>query len=247
MAPRTSSVTSCRAPGSSSVASRTQNADCTSALGLTRGRCASANTNGRTTIGGSTGVRGWMAAGLAAGLILGLAAALTQHPVLLGVARGLRPIGVVFLNLLSMVVIPLVAAALFTGVAGLGDIRQVGRLGVRTLAFFWLTTLAAIVIGFALAKVILPLGAMSPEQQTALRALAGADSSVVRHAAEQLPSGTSFLTSLVPANPLRAAVDGSLLPLIVFVTIFAVATASLPPEKRAALTGLADAATQALI
>ena len=97
-----------------------------------------------------------MAAGLAAGLILGLAAALTQHPVLLGVARGLRPIGVVFLNLLSMVVIPLVAAALFTGVAGLGDIRQVGRLGVRTLAFFWLTTLAAIVIGFALAKVILP-------------------------------------------------------------------------------------------
>ena len=188
-----------------------------------------------------------MAAGLAAGLILGLAAALTQHPVLLGVARGLRPIGVVFLNLLSMVVIPLVAAALFTGVAGLGDIRQVGRLGVRTLAFFWLTTLAAIVIGFALAKVILPLGAMSPEQQTALRALAGADSSVVRHAAEQMPSGASFLTSLVPANPLRAAVDGSLLPLIVFVTIFAVATASLAPEQRAALTGIADAATQALI
>src|SRR2546427_7622184 len=53
----------------------------------------------------------------------------------------------------------------------------------------------------------------------------------VRHAAEQLPSGTSFLTSLVPANPLRAAVDGSLLPLIVFVTIYAVATASLRSEE----------------
>src|SRR5438445_11361153 len=190
----------------------------------------------------------WMAIGLAAGLALGLVAAATQHPLLLALAgTWLRPVGTLFLNLLSMVVIPVVAAARFTGVGGLGDIRRVGRLGVRTLAFFWLTTLAAIVIGFALAKVILPLGAMSPEQQTALRALAGADSSVVRHAAEQLPSGTSFLTSLVPANPLRAAVDGSLLPLIVFVTIFAVATASLPPEKRAALTGIADAATQALI
>ena len=189
----------------------------------------------------------WMAAGLAVGVVLGLAAAVTQQPFLLAVARGLRPIGVVFLNLLSMVVIPLVATALFTGVAGLGDIRKVGRLGVRTLAFFWLTTFAAIVIGFILAKLLLPLGAMSPGQQAALRTAAGADSSFVRRAAEQIPSGANFLVSLVPANPLRAAVDGALLPLIVFVTIFAAATATLPAEKRAVLTTVADAATQALI
>ncbi len=189
----------------------------------------------------------WMAAGLAVGVVLGLAAAVTQQPFLLAVARGLRPIGVVFLDLLSMVVIPLVATALFTGVAGLGDIRKVGRLGVRTLAFFWLTTFAAIVIGFVLAKLLLPLGAMSPGQQAALRTAAGADSSFVRRAAEQIPSGANFLVSLVPANPLRAAVDGALLPLIVFVTIFAAATATLPAEKRAVLTTVADAATQALI
>src|SRR5207245_3629222 len=94
----------------------------------------------------------WMAVGLAAGLALGLVAAATQQPLLLALAgTWLRPVGTLFLNLLSMVVIPLVATALFAGVAGLGDIRKVGRLGLRTLGFFWGTTLAAILIGFVVA------------------------------------------------------------------------------------------------
>ena len=190
----------------------------------------------------------WMAIGLAAGLALGLVAAATQQPLLLELTgTWLRPIGTLFLNLLSMVVIPLVATALFTGVAGLGDIRKVGRLGLRTLGFFWGTTLAAILIGFVVASMLLPLAPIAAEQQTALRAAALADSSFLRHAAEQAPSGARFIVDLVPANPLRAAVDGNLLPLIVFITIFAVAAAALPDDKRLALTQLADVATQALI
>src|SRR2546425_603223 len=190
----------------------------------------------------------WMAIGLAAGLALGLVAAATQQPLLLELTgTWLRPVGTLFLNLLSMVVIPLVATALFTGVAGLGDIRKVGRLGLRTLGFFWGTTLAAILIGFVVASMLLPLAPIAAEQETALRSAALADSSFLRHAAEQAPSGARFIVDLVPANPLRAAVDGDLLPLIVFITIFAVAAAALPDEKRRALTELADVATQALI
>jgi len=187
----------------------------------------------------------WMALGLVAGLILGLATAATQHPALVTLAHALRPVGSLFLNLLSMVVIPLVACSLFSGIAALGDLRKLGRLGVRTLAFFWSTTIAAIVMGFVVATLVLPLGAMSPEAQSALRA-AAADSSLAR-SAEQTPSATNFLVDLVPANPFRAAVDGRLLPLIVFVTFFAVATATLPDAKRKALTDVSDAATQALI
>src|SRR2546430_16539419 len=67
-----------------------------------------------------------MTIGLAAGLMLGLAAAWTQQPALLTVARGVRPLGTLFLNLLWMVVIPLVVTALFAGVAGLGRGRRVG-------------------------------------------------------------------------------------------------------------------------
>src|SRR6266702_6426252 len=195
----------------------------------------------------SIGSHVWMALGLLAGLALGLAAVWTRSPVLLAATQALRPLGTLFLNLLSMVVIPLVATALFAGVAGLGDIRKVGRLGLRTLGFFWGTTLAAILIGFVVAAMLLPLAPIAAEQQTALRGAALADSSLLQHGAAQAPSGARFIVDLVPANPLRAAVDGNLLPLIVFVTIFAVAAAALPDDKRLALTELADVATQALI
>src|SRR2546425_12486812 len=189
----------------------------------------------------------WMTIGLAAGLVLGLAAATTQRPVLVTLAASLRPLGTLFLNLLWMVVIPLVVTALFAGVAGLGSMRHVGRLGIRTLGFSWTTTLAAIVIGFAVAALSLPLAGVTPDQQAALRQSALADSGAVRHAAEQIPSGARFLVELIPSNPLRAAIDGNLLPLIVATTIFAVAAAALPEEKRRTLTDLADVTTAALI
>jgi len=189
----------------------------------------------------------WMALGLAAGLGLGLAAVLTHSPLLLAATQWLRPLGTLFLNLLSMVVIPLVATALFAGIAGLGDLRRVGRLGVRTLGFLWGTTLAGIVIGFVVAALLLPLAPITPDQQAALRQTVAADSGAVGHAAEQITTGARFIVELIPSNPVRAAVDGNLLPLIVFITIFAVAAAALPDEKRHTLTDLADVATQALI
>jgi Na+/H+-dicarboxylate symporter len=189
-----------------------------------------------------------LAVGLCAGLALGLAASVTQSPLLLALSeRWLRPLGLLFLNLLSMVVIPLVVSALFAGVAGLGDLRRVGRFGARALGFFWSTTLAAIVIGFVVAALFLPLAPITPAEQAALRAAAQADSGFVRQAAEQLPSGARFIVELIPANPVRAAVDGNLLPLIVCTTIFAAAAAALPDEKRHTLTQLADVTTQALI
>src|SRR5438067_12931858 len=67
----------------------------------------------------SIGSHVWMALGLGAGLGLGVAAAVTRWPSLLALTQWLRPLGTLFLNLLSMVVIPLVATALFAGVAGL--------------------------------------------------------------------------------------------------------------------------------
>jgi Na+/H+-dicarboxylate symporter len=194
-----------------------------------------------------------MGIGLIAGLLLGLlAAGLAQqgHPALADLVREIRPVGSLFLNLLSMVVIPLVATALFAGIAKLGDLRTVGRLVVRTLVFFWGTALAGIVLGFLVATVVLPRAAVTPEQQVALRAAAAAaaaDSGVIRRAAESIPTGAQFLVQLVPANPFKAAADGNLLPVIIFVTIFGIAAATLPVEKRTPLTNIADAITETLI
>src|SRR5438132_12233077 len=140
----------------------------------------------------SIGSHVWMALGLGAGLGLGLAAVLTRSPALLAVTQWLRPLGTLFLNLLSMVVIPLVATALFAGVAGLGDLRRVGRLGIRTLAFFWGTTLAAILIGLGVAAPLLPFTHITTDQQAALREAAAADSAAARHAAAQHATGARF-------------------------------------------------------
>ncbi len=191
-----------------------------------------------------------MGIGLIAGLLLGLlAAGLAQrgHPALGDVLREMRPLGALFLNLLSMVVIPLVATTLFAGIAKLGDLRTVGRLVVRTLTFFWATAIVAILLGFLVGALVLPRAAVTPEQQTALRAAAGADATFIQHAAENIPTGLQFLVQLVPANPFKAAADGNLLPVIVFVTIFGIAAATLPLEKRAPLTNIADAVTDVLI
>src|SRR5206468_7264981 len=123
----------------------------------------------------------WMGIGLIAGLLVGLiAAGLAQRgdPGLADLVGTIRPIGSLFLNLLQMVVIPLVATALFAGIAKLGNLRSVGRLVVRTLAFFWGTTVAAILIGVVVGSIILPLGRLTPETPAALRHAATAAPSV---------------------------------------------------------------------
>jgi proton glutamate symport protein len=192
----------------------------------------------------------WMGIGLLAGLVLGLlAAGLSQrgYPGLADFFRDIRPLGSLFLNLLSMVVIPLIITALFSGIAKLGDLRTVGRLVVRTLGFFWATAIVAIVLGFLVGAALLPSSAVTLEQQTALRAAASADAGFIHRAAESIPTGLQFLVQLVPANPFKAAADGNLLPIIVFVTIFGIAAAALPLEKRAPLTAITDAVTEVLI
>jgi len=192
----------------------------------------------------------WMGIALAAGLLLGLVAAGLAdagYPQMVRAAQAIRPIGTLFQNLLSMVVIPLVATALFTGIARLGNLRRVSRLLVRTLAFFWGTTLVAIAIGFLVGSIVLPRAVVSPERQAALQAAAVADTNSIQKTAEDMPTGARFIVEMIPSNPVKAAVDGNLLPVVVFVTFLAVAAAGLPEDKRTSLIELADAGTEALI
>src|SRR6266550_468470 len=106
-------------------------------------------------------------------------------------------------------------------VPGNNTVRSIG-------SHVWMALGLGAGLGLGVAALLLPFTHITPDQQAALRQAAAADSGAVRHAAEQITTGARFIVELIPSNPVRAAVDGNLLPLIVFVTIFGVAAAALP-------------------
>ena len=176
---------------------------------------------------------------IAAGLVLGLATGLLAaagSDVMMTIALASAPFGTVFINAIRMVIIPLVMAVVFTGVANLGDPRKLGRLGGTTLGFFWVTVVPAIVIGMGTTWLSLAFAPaiQMPDVGVATEVL-------------PLPSMVDFLVSLVPSNPFAAASSGTLLPLIVFTALFAAAAGTLEEEKRGRLVRFAEAVSEALI
>jgi len=173
--------------------------------------------------------------GLSAGLVFGLLAAVMDSPTMMSLAEGIAPVGQAFVNLVRMVVIPLVASTIFTGVANLGDPRRLGKLGGTTLAFFFGTTLIAIVIGMVTMKTALAIAPVTiqsvPDGQ----------------AAQELPGAVDFFLGLIPSNPFEIAASGALLPLIVFMVLFGAAAGSIPEKYRAPLMSLAESVTVTLV
>jgi Na+/H+-dicarboxylate symporter len=178
-----------------------------------------------------------VALGLVLGLLLGLVASVSGSPALIAFAEGLEPLGTAFVDLLKMVVIPLVVAIIFLGVAGLGDLSRLGKLGSLTLLFFAATSALGVLIGMAVMQLSLPLAS-----EAAARAVGGAATE-----APVLPGPLEFLLGLIPSNPFQVAAEGALLPLIVFTILFAAAAGALPRPDRDRLLDLASSITAALI
>jgi len=176
-----------------------------------------------------------IAAGLVLGLAVGLLASATGSELLLAIANASAPLGTAFLNAIRMVVIPLVMAVIFSGVAKLGDPRTLGRMGGMTLVFFWSTLIPAILIGMGAMR----LGLFFAPELAVPPAEGGT--------APELPGFVEFLVGLIPANPFAAASAGALLPLIVFTALLAAATGTIEAGLRDRLIGLADALGAALI
>jgi DAACS family dicarboxylate/amino acid:cation (Na+ or H+) symporter len=179
-----------------------------------------------------------IALGLVAGLAFGLLAAATESDVLHQIAVGVAPLGTAFMNLLKMVVIPLVASTLFVGVAGMRNLKQLGRLGGLTLTFFAVTTFVSIVIGMIAMRLLLPF-----TNEEAARAIAAG----VTTPAAALPNPVDFFIGLIPDNPFAAAADGALLPLVIFTCFVAAATGTLEAEHRDRLIGLGESMVRAFV
>ena len=124
--------------------------------------------------------------------------------------EGIGVVGDIFLRLLKMVIIPLIFTSLVCGVASLGDARSVGRVGLRTVLYYTLTTTLAIMVGLTLVNVFAPGNYLDIGSTSSLPEGLSASS-------QTLPQ---FLLHMVPDNIVRAMAEGDVLPVIFFAILF---------------------------
>jgi DAACS family dicarboxylate/amino acid:cation (Na+ or H+) symporter len=150
-----------------------------------------------------------------------------------------EPVGRMWLSALIMTVIPLILSSLSLGVAGLGDLRQVGRIGLATLAVFVMLTAIAAVIGLSLTNAFRPGAGLDPVMRAELMDAYGGEA---KNAAGLSGSGLSMdmLVKIVPRNPVKAAAEGDMLAVIFFALMLGIGIASLPREKSGALASFLE-------
>ncbi len=182
---------------------------------------------------------------LGAGLAGGAAVAASGNARLLHAAEVIAPVGVLWINAIRMTVIPLVVSLLITGVAGAANFRAIGRIGGRSLLTFFLLLLGTAIVIMPLAPAVfslLPGGTARPSLP------AGAAEAVGQLAASgQAPGFGAWLTSLIPTNPIAAAANGAMLPLILFSLLLALAIARSGSGARDTLVGFFRALAEAML
>ncbi|GAA0743203.1 dicarboxylate/amino acid:cation symporter [Clostridium oceanicum] len=123
----------------------------------------------------------------------------------------LDPLGNVFLRGIKMIVVPLVLCSLICGTASVGDIKKLGRVGIKTLLYYTFTTAIAITIAMVVTKVISPgVGGQS--------LIAGA----TEFKSSKAPFIMDVFVNMVPTNPIESLVKGEMLQIIVFAIIFGI-------------------------
>lgn len=187
--------------------------------------------------------------GLIAGAITGVSANIFAPGA--GWVRGFteyvaNPVGQIFLRMLLMTVVPLVFVSIVLGVASLGDVRRLGRVGGRTLAYFLLSTAISAIIGLTLVNLVRPGDAMDPQVQRQLF-------EAYRTQAEGMTAGieTRFgigtFISIVPRNPVQSAASMDMLGLIFFSVVFGAALTLISETKAKPVIALLDGVGDAII
>lgn len=174
--------------------------------------------------------------GLAAGAFAGVVANLffAGSPPLDFIIKYLtEPLGQIFLRMLIMVVVPLVFASLSLGVAGLGDVGKLGRVGLKTFTYFILVTALAAVIGLALVNLIRPGEGLSAEVRDRLLETYSGEASETVARARGVSFGISTFVNIVPRNPVEAIAKypPDMLALIFFSLVLGVALTRIPAAR----------------
>jgi Na+/H+-dicarboxylate symporter len=184
--------------------------------------------------------------GLGVGLAGGLMIAASHNPTLLHAADAVAPVGQLWVNAIRMTVIPLVIALVITGVASAAKTGAIGRMGARTLLVFFLmlagAAILALPIGVATFAWLSNLVTVRPELPPG-----AAEAASSLSAGAPVVGFSNWLLSLIPTNPIAAAANGAMLPLILFTLLLALAIAHAPADGRDTLLRFFGALGDALL
>lgn len=177
-------------------------------------------------------------------LVLGLALGITGAR--MGWGGGGLPVadtvGGLWLAGLQMTIVPLVVALLVTGIAQTADSARGGRIALRSVLVFLVFIWISAILAALLMPALLDLWQMPQAAADALRGSMGTEVKVATP-----PPISQFILSIVPTNPLSAAVTDSFLPLIVFTTLFGLAVTQIPQAQRALVAGFFNGVTDAML
>jgi Na+/H+-dicarboxylate symporter len=178
----------------------------------------------------------WILIGMVAGAAYGLVAYHAFSPAFneATVRWVLKPLGEIFLRAICMMVVPIVVVSLTYGAASVGDVRKLGRVGLKVMGIFLATTLLAIVIALALAE-----GVVRPGESIKVATTA-------QYAPKEAPFVMDAVVNMMPRNPLKAMAEAEMLQLIVFALLVGLALARVGPKAEPVLKFL-DALNDALM
>jgi proton glutamate symport protein len=182
---------------------------------------------------------------LIAGLALGLSISVSGSHSLSSLVPIIEPVGTLWVSAIRMTIIPLVVSSLIVGVGGAADPGNMGRLGARALGVFIAILTVATLLALLVGPPILAMVHIDPAAAANLRANAAQSAGSAVEGAKSLPSVAQWIIDLVPANPVKSASDGAMLPLIVFSLAFGAALSRVAPERREiflrVITGIQEA------
>ncbi len=184
--------------------------------------------------------------GLAVGVVGGVAANMLlggdDPRVVWTVSNITEPIGTLFLRLLLMIVVPLVFSSLVVGVAGIGDIRKLGRVGLKSFGYTLVISAISVVIGISLTNLIRPGERLDAATRAGLEARYGTDAAKRVEEATKKPAAPEsalmqVVKTLVPSNPIAAVSSDTpnMLHLMLFAVVLGVAATLVRPETAAPL------------
>lgn len=185
--------------------------------------------------------------GLVAGLVLGIGISASRNASLISATSLLEPVGTLWVNAIRMTVIPLVVSLLIVGLASNADVGAVGRVGGRSLLVFVGLLVASALFVLAVARPAFAWLRIDPGATAMLRARAATAAAQTAEGLRSLPTFAHWIAELVPTNPVRAAADGAMLPLIVFTLAFALAITRIAPDMRRLLVRFFQAIADAML